>query len=70
MSISIRKVKFFFLCFRVPAIVEEDDDDEIFIAYKEGYLKKSLANEWINKDSHRIKPMTTEWINKLLKTPK
>lgn len=44
-------------CFRTPAIVEEDDGDEIFITYKEG----NGANEWINKDSHRIKPMNY-WI--------
>ncbi|XP_050526297.1 PHD finger protein 20 [Daktulosphaira vitifoliae] len=43
----------------VPALVEEDDGDEIFISYKEG----SSANEWINKDSHRIRSMTSGWQN-------
>jgi len=47
-----------------PAIVEEDDGDEIFITYK-----NNGANEWINKDSHRIKPMDVEWINTLTKIP-
>lgn len=46
-----------------PAFVEEDDGDEIFISYKEG----NRASEWINKDSHRIKPMTEEWDDKLIK---
>ncbi|XP_025411654.1 uncharacterized protein LOC112684370 isoform X3 [Sipha flava] len=40
-----------------PATVEEDDGDEIFISYKEG----NGANEWINKDSHRIKSIDAEW---------
>jgi hypothetical protein len=42
---------------RTPATVEEDDGDEIFISYKEG----NGANEWINKDSHRIKSIDAEW---------
>jgi len=44
------------LFFRSPAIVEEDDVDEIFITY-EG----NGTNEWINKDSHRLKPMKEEF---------
>ncbi|XP_022161085.1 PHD finger protein 20-like protein 1 [Myzus persicae] len=48
-----------------PAFVEEDDGDEIFISYKEG----NGANEWINKDSHRIKPMDKEWDAKLINIP-
>jgi len=48
-----------------PAFVEEDDGDEIFITYKDG----NGANEWINKDSHRIKPMNEEWVSKLTKIP-
>ncbi|KAE9542877.1 hypothetical protein AGLY_002788 [Aphis glycines] len=38
------------------AFVEEDDGDEIFITYKDG----NGANEWINKDSHRIKSKNDE----------
>lgn len=38
-----------------PAIVEEDDVDEIFITYE-----SNGTNEWINKDSHRLKPMNEE----------
>lgn len=53
----------YILCCRTPAIVEEDDGDEIFITYKEG----NGTNEWINKDSHRIKPMNEEWMAKLTK---
>lgn len=53
----------YILYFRTPAIVEEDDGDEIFIQYKEG----NGTNEWINKDSHRIKPMSEEWVTKLTK---
>lgn len=65
MIVSFIKINFF-LYFRTPAIVEEDDGDEIFISYKEC----NSANEWINKDSHRIKPMNDEWINKLIKMPR
>ncbi|KAL5235731.1 hypothetical protein ACI65C_003141 [Semiaphis heraclei] len=49
----------------IPAFVEEDDGDEIFISYKDG----KGANEWINKDSHRIKPMNDEWDAKLITNP-
>lgn len=48
-----------------PAFVEEDDGDEIFISYKGG----NGASEWINKDSHRIKPMKEDWDIKLMKIP-
>jgi len=58
------KIKYVFY-FRTPAFVEEDDGDEIFISYKDG----KGANEWINKDSHRIKPMNDEWDAKLIKNP-
>jgi len=47
----------------LPATVEEDDDDEIFVTYKVG----NRANEWINKDSHRIKPMMEIIMNDLTK---
>lgn len=52
----------FYFYTRTPATVEEDDGDEIFIAYKEG----NGANEWINKDSHRIKSIDAEWTANLV----
>lgn len=47
------------------AFVEEDDGDEIFIKYKD-----NGQNEWINKDSHRIKSKNEECVNKIVKTHK
>lgn len=56
----------YFLNFRIPVIVEEDDGNEILISYKES----NRMNEWINKDCPRIKPMHKEFVNKKEKNPR
>lgn len=67
MDIIIDKIYIkYFLNFRVPVIVEEDDGNEILISYKEG----TRTNEWINKDSSRIHPKHKKSVIKEAKIPR